>query len=220
MTADILTKALPRDKHYHCLHRLGMSSYSFDLPVPDPPVRALLTYTQPRNITRQEILQDYYSFLFSGSSFSRCYTPPFSKTRPDLPTFHHLHDDPLPDFWRQWHNRHIPRSRRKFTAPHPHITTLLTILTLVLNSWSGSNLHTYHRSMHKSMNPPTCQTNPKPSRRHRKRMQKGQPDPRQPSKSKQIWSNQPHQIQQCHSNQIPNPSCQKSVLLRQLGVQE
>lgn len=29
-TTDILTKALPRDKHYHNLQRLGMSSYSSD----------------------------------------------------------------------------------------------------------------------------------------------------------------------------------------------
>ena len=250
MTADILTKALPRDKHYHCLHRLGMSSYSSDSPVPDPPVRALLTYTQPRRISRQEILQDYYSSLFSGSSFHRCNPPPFSKTRPHLPTFHHLHANPLPDSRQQWHKRHIPGSRRRFPAPHPHITTLLTLLTFVLNSWSGSST-TYHRSRQRSMNSPTCQNNPKPSRRQRKRMRKkthkGQPNPRQPSNfelyqmqaphsrnrlrkpssmraehphTRQIWSSQTHQFQQYNSNQLLNPSCQQPILLQQLRVQE
>ena len=101
MTADILTKALPRDKHYYCLHRLGMSFYSSDQPIPDPPVRALITYTQPRSICCKEILRDYYSSLFSGSSFQWCCTPPFPKLRHHLPAFHNLHDNPLPDFRQQ-----------------------------------------------------------------------------------------------------------------------
>ena len=45
MTADIFTKSLPRDKHFHCMTKLGMCLVP--TPTPNTTFQALLIYTQP-----------------------------------------------------------------------------------------------------------------------------------------------------------------------------
>ena len=56
MTADIFTKSLPKDKHYHCMSLLGMDLIP-PSPTPAPSkITALLTYTKLHS-----------SFLFCGS---------------------------------------------------------------------------------------------------------------------------------------------------------
>jgi hypothetical protein len=43
MTADILTKSLPKDKHIHCMEQLGMINIPQQL-LTSTPVQALMTY--------------------------------------------------------------------------------------------------------------------------------------------------------------------------------
>jgi hypothetical protein len=125
--------------------------------------------------------------LSCESNFQRCCIQ-FPKAWHHTLAFHNLHDKILHDFRRNWehhsmallqwykrHSQYITGSRRRHRATLPttpqQIMILIYILTLVLNSWSGSST-TYLKLMQKSTNSPTCRPNTKPSRRHRKRMRK------------------------------------------------